>query len=39
MAVMLRVRRSKGAIGGLLLALLGSWGALIPFVGPYFHYA
>jgi hypothetical protein len=23
----------------LLLVLLGIWGALIPFVGPYFHYA
>ncbi|HXZ65240.1 MAG TPA: hypothetical protein VEH05_10935 [Streptosporangiaceae bacterium] len=39
MTGMLRVRRSKGAIGGLLLVLLGIWGALIPFVGPYFHYA
>ena len=24
---------------GTLLVLLGVWGALIPFVGPYFHYA
>jgi hypothetical protein len=24
---------------GLLLILLGAWGGLIPFVGPYFHYA
>ncbi|HTU73266.1 MAG TPA: hypothetical protein VMG38_07080 [Trebonia sp.] len=24
---------------GLLLLLLGLWGGLIPFVGPYFHYA
>jgi hypothetical protein len=36
---MLRVRRSQGAIVGALLVLLGIWGALIPFVGPYFHYA
>jgi hypothetical protein len=36
---MLRVRRSEGAIVGVLLVLLGIWGALIPFVGPYFHYA
>ena len=35
----LRVRRSKGALSGALLVLLGVWGALIPFVGPYFHYA
>jgi hypothetical protein len=35
---MLRVRRSQGAIVGALLVLLGIWGALIPFVGPYFHY-
>jgi hypothetical protein len=35
----LRVRRSRGALSGLLLVLLGIWGAVIPFVGPYFHYA
>lgn len=39
MAGMLRVPRSRGALTGLLLVLLGAWGALIPFVGPYFHYA
>jgi hypothetical protein len=39
MAGMLSVRRSQGAIAGVLLVLLGVWGALIPFVGPYFHYA
>jgi hypothetical protein len=39
MAGTLRVRRSKGALSGVLLVLLGIWGALIPFVGPYFHYA
>jgi hypothetical protein len=39
MAGMLRVRRSRGALSGVLLVLLGIWGALIPFVGPYFHYA
>src|ERR1700722_7927790 len=26
-------------LGGVLVALLGIWGALILFVGPYFHYA
>jgi hypothetical protein len=36
---MLRVRRSRGVLSGLLLVLLGAWGALVPFVGPYFHYA
>jgi hypothetical protein len=36
---MLRVRRSRGALSGLLLVLLGIWGALVAFVGPYFHYA
>lgn len=39
MAGMLRVRRSQGALGGACLMLLGLWGALIPFVGPYFHLA
>jgi hypothetical protein len=39
MAGTLQVRRSRGALGGLLLILLGAWGALIPFIGPYFHYA
>jgi hypothetical protein len=36
---LLRVPRSRGAFSGLLLLLLGAWGALIPFLGPYFHYA
>jgi hypothetical protein len=36
---MMRVPRSRGAFSGLLLLLLGAWGALVPFVGPYFHYA
>ena len=34
-----RVPRTTGALSGLLVILLGLWGALIPFVGPYFHYA
>lgn len=34
-----RVPRSRGAISGLLLILLGAWGALIPFIGPYFDYS
>jgi hypothetical protein len=39
MAGTLRVRRSRGALSGSLLVLLGAWGALIPFIGPYFNYA
>src|SRR6266404_2841891 len=35
----LRMRRSRGAASGFLLVLLGLWGGLIPFIGPYFHYA
>ena len=35
----LRMPRSRGAITGLLLVLLGAWGALIPFVGPRFGFA
>ena len=33
------MRRSRGAFSGFLLILLGLWGALIPFIGPYFHFA
>ena len=39
MAGMLRVPRSRGALSGALLVLLGLWGGLIAFVGPYFHFA
>ena len=35
----LRMARSRGAASGFLLILLGVWGALIPFVGPYFDFA
>jgi hypothetical protein len=35
----LQMPRSRGAASGFLLILLGVWGALIPFVGPYFDYA
>ena len=31
--------RSRGAVSGLLLVVLGAWGALIPFVGPHFNFA
>lgn len=39
MAGTLHVPRSRGALSGMLLILLGVWGGLIPFVGPYFGYA
>ena len=39
MAGMMRVPRSRGAISGLLLMVRGVWGALIPFIGPYWHYS
>ena len=39
MTAMMRVPRTRGVGSGLLLILLGAWGALIPFVGPYFHFA
>lgn len=35
----MEIARSRGAASGFLLILLGAWGALIPFVGPYFNFA
>ena len=35
----LAIPRSRGAASGFLLILLGLWGALIPFIGPYFNFA
>jgi hypothetical protein len=35
----LHMPRSRGAVSGLFLIILGVWGALAPFVGPYFHFA
>ncbi|MBW8481175.1 hypothetical protein [Actinomadura parmotrematis] len=32
------VPRSRGVLSGALLVLLGAWGALLPFVGPYFDF-
>ena len=34
-----RIPRSRGAVTGLLLIVLGVWGALIPFIGPNFDFA
>jgi len=39
MAGVTRIPRSRGGVSGVLLILLGAWGALVPFVGPYFHFA
>lgn len=33
------MQRSRGAVSGILLILLGAWGAVIPFVGPFFDFA
>ncbi|ETW22879.1 hypothetical protein [Mycobacterium gastri] len=35
----LRMPRSRGVVTGLLLVILGAWGALIPFIGPRFDFA
>jgi len=39
MAGITRIPRTRGGVSGVLLILLGAWGALAPFVGPYFHFA
>jgi hypothetical protein len=33
------MRRSRGAVSGLLLILLGAWGAAVPFIGPTFDFS
>jgi hypothetical protein len=33
------VPRTRGALSGLLLMVLGAWGALAPFIGPYFDFS
>lgn len=35
----LEIPRTRGAASGFVLILLGLWGALIPFLGPYFAFA
>lgn len=32
-----QIPRSRGVVCGVLLIVLGAWGGLAPFVGPYFH--
>jgi hypothetical protein len=39
MAGVARIPRSRGGVSGVLLILLGAWGGLAPFVGPYVHFA
>jgi hypothetical protein len=39
MATASPVPRTRGGISGILLVVLGAWGAIVPFVGPYFGYA
>lgn len=31
--------RSRGAVSGIVLVLLGAWGAIAPFIGPSFNFA
>ena len=39
MAGVTRIPRHRGSLCGVLLILVGAWGALVPFVGPYFTFA
>jgi hypothetical protein len=39
MAGVARIPRSRGGVSGVLLIVLGAWGGLAPFVGPYFRFA
>lgn len=34
----IRIPRSRGAVSGVLLILLGAWGALAPLIGPYWNW-
>lgn len=34
----MRIPRSRGAVSGVMLIVLGAWGALVPLVGPYFDF-
>jgi hypothetical protein len=33
------IKRRRGVPSGLLITILGAWGALVPFIGPYFDYS
>jgi hypothetical protein len=39
MAGMSTIRKGRSVVAGVLLIVLGVWGGLAHFVGPYFHYA
>jgi hypothetical protein len=39
MAGVMRIPRTRGGVSGALLIVLGAWGGLAPFVGPYFRFA
>jgi hypothetical protein len=39
MAGVARIPRGRGGVSGVLLVLIGAWGGLAPFVGPYFRFA
>jgi hypothetical protein len=39
MADVARIPRRRGGLCGLLLIVLGAWGGLAPFIGPYFKFA
>jgi hypothetical protein len=38
MAGSVQMSRSRGSVSGLALVLLGAWGGLAPFIGPYFKF-
>lgn len=38
MASVVPMARSRGSLSGLALMLLGAWGGLMLFIGPYFHF-
>jgi hypothetical protein len=35
----LLIPRTRGVVIGLAILVLGAWGALVPFIGPWFHYS
>ena len=35
----MRMPWTRGATSGLLLVILGAWAAIVPFIGPYLHFA
>jgi hypothetical protein len=39
MAGVAPIPRSRGGVSGVVLILLGAWGGLAPFIGPYLHFA